>query len=96
MVTLGTLRKVSRCELVRLRVPHSIDHVDQQLEPLFAGLQVLSMDDIPAINQVKNVPGVVFGGLGNTPRPSLLNKPYIQSILPHGLSMPKVPRGDQV
>lgn len=26
----------------------------------------------------------------------LPNKPYIQSILPHGLSMPKVPRGDQV
>jgi hypothetical protein len=24
------------------------------------------------------------------------NKPYIQSILPHGLSMPKVPKGDQV
>lgn len=26
----------------------------------------------------------------------LPNKPYIQSILPHGLSMPKVPKGDQV
>ncbi|WP_085704656.1 hypothetical protein [Pseudomonas sp. B15(2017)] len=26
----------------------------------------------------------------------LPNKPYIQSILPHGLSMPKVPNGDQV
>lgn len=26
----------------------------------------------------------------------LPNKPYIQTILPHGLSLPKVPRGDQV
>ena len=26
----------------------------------------------------------------------LPNKPYIQTILPHGLSMPKVPKGDQV
>jgi hypothetical protein len=26
----------------------------------------------------------------------LPNKPYIQSILPHGLSMPRVPKGDQV
>ncbi len=26
----------------------------------------------------------------------LPNKPYIQSILPHGLTMPKVPKGDQV
>jgi len=26
----------------------------------------------------------------------LPSKPYIQSILPHGLSMPKVPKGDQV
>ncbi len=26
----------------------------------------------------------------------LPNKPFIQSILPHGLSMPKVPKGDQV
>ena len=26
----------------------------------------------------------------------LPNKPYIQTILPHGLSMPKVPQGDQV
>lgn len=26
----------------------------------------------------------------------LPNKPHIQSILPHGLSMPKVPKGDQV
>ncbi|WJV21646.1 MULTISPECIES: hypothetical protein [Pseudomonas] len=26
----------------------------------------------------------------------LPNKPYIQSILPHGLSMPQVPKGDQV
>ena len=26
----------------------------------------------------------------------LPNKPYIQTILPHGLSMPKVPHGDQV
>jgi hypothetical protein len=26
----------------------------------------------------------------------LPNKPYIQSILPHGLSLPKVPKGDQV
>jgi len=26
----------------------------------------------------------------------LPNKPYIQSVLPHGLSMPKVPKGDQV
>lgn len=26
----------------------------------------------------------------------LPNKPYIQTILPHGLSMPRVPKGDQV
>ncbi|WP_055128637.1 hypothetical protein [Pseudomonas mediterranea] len=26
----------------------------------------------------------------------LPNKPYIQTILPHGLSMPKVPKGDQI
>lgn len=26
----------------------------------------------------------------------LPNKPYTQSILPHGLSMPKVPNGEQV
>jgi len=27
---------------------------------------------------------------------TLPNKPYIQTILPHGLSLPKVPKGDQV